>query len=180
VLKYLDDKILCQELLSFGMDRLDALAAQWAAVRPDIEGIEVMAVVARLLHVGRLLQARLAESATEHGLQVADGDVLFTLRRAGEPYRLSPGRLADALLVATGTMTGRLDRLEKRGLVRRIPNPDDRRALEVELTAEGLALVDAVIGEHVAREHEMLAPLSATEREQLVRITRKLLRHLET
>ena len=103
-----------------------------------------MAVIARLMHVSRLIQERIAAAAAEHGVQVADGDILFTLRRASQ--RLSPSRLSESLLVATGTMTGRIDRLEKLGLVRRIPHPTDRRALEVE---------------------------------QLVRITRKLLAHLE-
>jgi DNA-binding MarR family transcriptional regulator len=159
-------------------DRFDTFVAQWVQVRPDIEGFEVMAAIARLLEVARLVLDRFAETAGEHGLQIADGDVLFTLRRSGG--RLSPSKLSASLLVATGTMTGRLDRLEQHGLVRRIPNPNDRRALEVELTDDGLALADQVVGEHVAREHEMLAPLTASEREQLVRITRKLLRHLET
>src|SRR5690242_5045143 len=111
-----------------------------------------MALIARLHHVSRLLQERIAVLASEFGVNLAEGDVLFTLRRAGEPYRLSPTQLAAHQLVATGTMTGRLDRLEKRGLVRRIPHPTDRRALEVELTAEGLRMVDEVISVHVARE----------------------------
>ena len=136
-----------------------------------------MAVIARLTHVTRLIQERIANAAAEHGVQVADGDILFTLRRAGRT--LSPSKLSESLLVATGTMTGRIDRLEKLGLVRRIPHPTDRRALQVELTEHGRELVDQVIGEHLAREHEMLSVLSATEREQLVRITRKLLAHLE-
>lgn len=159
-------------------DRLDALAAQWATVRPDLEDIEAMAVVARLMHVSRLIQERIAAAAAQHGVQVADGDILFTLRRAGT--RLSPTALSASLLVATGTMTGRIDRLEKLGLVRRVPHPTDRRALEVELTEDGRELVDQVIGEHLAREHEMLSILSASEREQLVHITRKLLWHLES
>jgi DNA-binding MarR family transcriptional regulator len=137
-----------------------------------------MAVIARLMHVTRLIQERIAEAAAEHGVQVADGDILFTLRRADQ--RLSPSRLSESLLVATGTMTGRIDRLENLGLVRRIPHPTDRRALEVQLTKRGRELVDEVIGDHLAREHEMLAVLSAAEREQLVRITRKLLAHLES
>ncbi|MBE2319292.1 MarR family transcriptional regulator [Solirubrobacter sp. CPCC 204708] len=134
-----------------------------------------MAVIARLLHVGRRIEALLGESAKEHGLQVADGDVLFTLRRAG---RLSPGQLSESLLVSTGTMTGRLDRLEKRGLLRRVPHTTDRRALLIELTHQGHDLVDRVIAEHLAREHEWLSAISADEREQLARITRKLLAKL--
>ena len=159
-------------------DRIDALAGQWAAERPDLD-VETMALVARLLHVARLAGMRIDSFAAEHGLTRGEGDVLFTLRRAGPPYRLSPSRLAESLLVATGTMTNRLDRLEAHGLVRRIPNPDDRRSLDVELTTEGRARVDELVGVHVENERAMLAPLSERERDQLARVTRKLLAHLE-
>jgi DNA-binding MarR family transcriptional regulator len=159
-------------------DRLDELAGQWAAERPDLDST-VMAEVARLLHVARLIGGRLAEYAGSHGLQVGEADVLLTLRRSGEPYRLSPTALADSLLVAAGTMTNRLDKLEARGLVRRERHPSDRRALEIELTPAGRKLVDEVVGGHVDNEREMLAALSEREREQLTRITRKLIAHLE-
>ena len=76
-------------------------------------------------------------------------------------------------------MTNRLDKLESRGLVRRLPNPHDRRGLAVELTAEGKRLVDRVVPEHVANEREMLSVLSEREREQLSRLMRKLLAGLE-
>jgi DNA-binding MarR family transcriptional regulator len=158
-------------------DRLDALVAQWHAVRPDLDA-SVMAEVARVLHVARLFGERLAAKAAEHGLQVGEGDVLFTLFRAGPPHRLSPTQLAESTLVTTGTMTNRLDRLEARGLVRRLPNPDDRRGLAVELTGAGRELVDGLVGEHVENEREMLSALSEREREQLTRIMRKLLAHL--
>src|SRR5687768_15171743 len=102
-------------------DRLDALVAQWNAVRPDLD-VGVMAEVARVLHVARMIGDRLAAKAAEYDLQVGEGDVLFTLFRAGAPHRLSPTELADSTLVTTGTMTNRLDKLEARGLVRRIPN----------------------------------------------------------
>lgn len=164
-------------MASSSPDRLDQLAAQWAAERPDLDH-EVMATVGRLLTLGTLIGRRLDATAAEHGLDRGQGDVLFTLRRAGAPYRLAPSQLTASLLVTSGTMTNRLDRLEQRGLVRRRPNPEDRRGLDVELTEEGRELVDRLVGEHVAGEQDMLAPLSATERAQLVRITRKLLAHL--
>jgi DNA-binding MarR family transcriptional regulator len=81
--------------------------------------------------------------------------------------------------VATGTMTNRLDKLEARGLVRRTANPDDRRSLAVELTEAGRRMVDELVGEHVANEERMLSALSRREREQLTRLARKLLAHLE-
>jgi DNA-binding MarR family transcriptional regulator len=158
-------------------DRLDTLVAQWRSMRPDLD-VGVMAEVARLLHVARVIGERLAAKAAEYDLQIGEGDVLFTLFRAGPPHRLSPTRLAESTLVATGTMTNRLDKLEARGLVRRIPNPDDRRSLAVELTAAGRRMVDRLVGEHVANEQQMLSGLSEREREQLTRLTRKLLAHL--
>jgi DNA-binding MarR family transcriptional regulator len=139
-----------------------------------------MAEVARLLHLGRLIGDRLAATAAEHGLQVGEGDVLFTLFRAGPPHRLSPTELAESTLVTTGTMTNRLDKLEARSLVRRIPNATDRRSLAVELTDAGARLVNSAVDEHVANEEQMLSGLSAREREQLTRLTRKLLVHLES
>lgn len=159
-------------------DRIDDLAAQWARERPDVAP-DVMALVARLLRVAALIGQRIDAFASRHGLSRADGDLLFTLRRAGSPYRLSPSALSRSLLVASGTMTNRLDRLERRGLVTRVPNPEDRRGLDVQLTPEALELVDAIVGEHVANEERMLEPLSGAERAQLAAITRKLLAHLE-
>jgi DNA-binding MarR family transcriptional regulator len=129
--------------------------------------------------VARLIGGRLAAYAAEHGLQLGEADVLLTLRRSGEPYRLSPTALAESLLISTGAMTNRLDKLEARGLVSREANPDDRRALEIRLTPKGRKLVDDVVGGHVQNEQAMLAGLSDREREQLTRMLRKLLAHLE-
>ncbi len=159
-------------------DRIDDLVAQWNRERPDLEA-DVMAEIARLLLTARLIGDRLAAYAAEHDLRVGEADVLLTLRRAGEPYRLSPTRLAGSLLISTGAMTNRLDRLEARGLVRRERDPGDRRGLQVVLTSEGRALVDEVVGGHVENELQMLSVLSKEEREELTRITRKLLAHLE-
>lgn len=160
-------------------DKLDELVSQWKAERPDLEP-EVMASVGRILAVAGQIDRRLAFSASEHGLDRGQGDVLFTLRRAGDPYRLSPSELVASLLVTSGTMTNRLDRLESMGLVERIPNPEDRRGMDVQLTREGLRLIDAIVPEHLENERAMMEPLSDREREQLDRIMRKLLAHLAT
>jgi DNA-binding MarR family transcriptional regulator len=160
-------------------DHLDQLVSQWRVARPDLEDVEAMAVVARLLHVARLIGERLSAHAAEHRLSVGEADVLFTLRRAGPPHLLSPTQIASSVLVATGTMTSRLDVLESRGLLRRLPDPEDRRGLRIELTASGLQLVDAVVGEHLGRERDLLAVLNPRERQQLAQATRKLLAYLE-
>jgi DNA-binding MarR family transcriptional regulator len=158
-------------------DEVDALVGQWGAERPDLD-LETMARVARLLAVARAIDAEIATLAARAGLDVAEGDVLFTLRRAGAPYRLAPSAISAALLVSSGTLTSRLDRLERKGLVRRIAHPTDRRSTEVQLTPAALKAVDAAVTEHVANEQRMLSALSAGEQAQLDRLTRKLLAHL--
>jgi DNA-binding MarR family transcriptional regulator len=155
-------------------DKLDELIDQWRVERPDLEP-EVMATVGRVLTVAALIDRRLGAAAAEHGLDRGQGDVLFSLRRSGKPYRLSPSELVASMLVTSGTMTNRLDRLEAKGLIERRPNPEDRRGMDVQLTAKGLRLVDGLITEHVANEEEMLSSLGARDRDQLDRILRKLL-----
>lgn len=158
-------------------DRADAVVAQWAKARPDLDA-RVMAEVGRVLHAGRLLEGAIAATAAEKGLSVPEGDILFTLRRSGEP-RLSPSQLSQWLFVTSGTMTGRLDRLEKRGLIRRVPNPEDRRGMDVELTPEGRSLADELATTHVENEERLMSGLTPDERRALEKIMRKLLAHLQ-
>jgi DNA-binding MarR family transcriptional regulator len=155
-------------------DQIDALVGQWTAQHPDLD-VTTMARVARLMEAARAVETRIAEHAATIGVDLAEGDVLFTLRRAGAPYRLSPSALSASLLVSSGTLTSRLDRLERKGLIRRVPHPTDRRSTEVELTPPTVALLDAAIHRHVADEREMLAALSDREQQQLDRLLRKLL-----
>jgi DNA-binding MarR family transcriptional regulator len=159
------------------LDEVGRLVKQWAAERPDLD-LRTMATVARLLNVAHRIQRQLAAFAAEYGLSIPEADVLFTLRRAGPPYRLAPSAIAEALLVPSGTMTNRLDRLERQGLIERLPHPTDRRSMEVQLTARGRELVDEAVTGHVANEQRMLAPLSEQERATLDRLTATLLEHL--
>jgi DNA-binding MarR family transcriptional regulator len=155
-------------------DHVGTLVEQWRTVRPDLD-IDTMATVARLIDVARLINARIEAGAEKAGISIAEGDLLFTLRRGGAPERrMLPSQLSAALLVSSGTMTSRLDRLERLGLIRRVPNPEDRRSVEIELTSDGVRLVDAAVTAHVAAEQEMLEPLSDRERAQLDRLTTKL------
>ena len=107
-------------------DQVEQLVDQWAVARPDLDA-SVMGVVARVIRVATLMGRRIDEFAAEHGVSRSEGDVLYTLRRAGPPFRLTPSRLAASLLVTTGTMTARLDRLQARGYIRRIPR--DRKSV---------------------------------------------------
>ncbi|WP_228542349.1 MarR family winged helix-turn-helix transcriptional regulator [Nocardia sp. XZ_19_369] len=159
-------------------DPVDAIVAQWRRERPDLE-LEAMAIVGRL---GRLLvvaQRVIEEVFTAHGLQRGEFDVLAALRRSGEPFELNPSVLADTLMLSRAGMTGRLDRLESAGLVRRIADPADRRAVRVALTDDGRKLVDKVVTAHTENETRMLSVLSAHDRHELDRIARALLGSLE-
>jgi len=156
-------------------DRAGEAAAQWARERPDLDALP-MVVIGRLLEAAQLIQRDgLAPFLAVHGLQHGEFDVLMTLRRAGTPHRLTPTALYEAAMISSGGMTGRLDRLEKAGLVARHANPADRRGLLVGLTEQGLALIDGILGPHIANEDALLAGLEQAERQALDRLLAKLL-----
>ena len=157
---------------------MDLRVAQWAAERPDLDAA-AMASIARLGRLARRMGAAVDKVFARHGLGRGEFDVLAALRRSGPPYRLPPGRLAAELLTSSATMTNRLGRLERSGLVRRRAHPSDRRSVEVQLTDDGFARLDETLSEHLANEQRLLAPLSARERAQLDALVRKLLGPLE-
>jgi DNA-binding MarR family transcriptional regulator len=105
--------------------------------------------------------------------------VLATLRRSGPPYRLSPGDLLAATMVTSGTMTNRLDQLEKAGLIERSHNPEDRRGVIIALTPKGFSVVDATVTAHVANQHRLLEGLDDGERGALDGLLRKFLAEFE-
>jgi DNA-binding MarR family transcriptional regulator len=157
-------------------DRIDVLVSQWADVHPDLD-LETMALVQRLDTAAAMMRGRIADLAGAYGLSVEEGDILFTIRRAGSPG-LSPTALTDSLMVSSGTMTNRLDHLERKGLIERVPNPEDRRAVQIELTRKAVKLVDKAVPVHVENEAQMLSVLSDPERRRLDATLRKLVAHL--
>lgn len=126
-----------------------------------------MNVVGRISRLAQLLQAELEPVFAAHGVNGGEFDVLAALRRAGRPYRLTPTELGKALMVTSGGMTKRLTALERRGLIRREPDPNDRRSTAVSLTREGKRLVEMILPEHVANEQDLLSGLSEKERAEL-------------
>lgn len=94
-------------------------------------------------------------------------DVLATLRRAGHPYSLAPTALYSSLMVTSGTMTHRLQRLEKVGLVERVKHNEDLRSMLVQLTEAGLTLINQAVEAHIANEQAILDLLPAESRKQL-------------
>lgn len=155
-------------------DPVDAIIDQWAVVRPDLD-TAAMEVFGRIYRLARAMGDRTEKAYARFGIGRGEFDVLATLRRAGEPYTLSPRQLSSTLMLTTGGMTGRLDKLERAGLVRRSPDPHDRRGLQVTLTEEGLSRVDEAVGVGVDAQTEALAALDAEKVGQLADLLRELL-----
>jgi DNA-binding MarR family transcriptional regulator len=159
------------------MDAVDELVAQWERERPDLD-LWPVGIVGRLSRLSRLVERALKDFFAEHALEPWEFDVLATLRRAGEPYELTPGALLKAAMVTSGAMTNRIDRMESKGLVDRIPDPNDRRSVRIRLTENGHVTVDRLIELHVANEARLLSALTPTQREQLTSTLRRLLESL--
>ncbi|MBB1255584.1 MarR family transcriptional regulator [Streptomyces sp. OF3] len=155
-------------------DHVDRVLEQWARERPDLDA-SPMAVIGRMGRLARIVEAELNHTFARHGLDRSSFDVLATLRRSGPPYRLTPGALTRSSMVTSGAVSQRLDRLQARGLITRTPNATDRRSMDVALTDEGHALIERALPDHLDTEHRLLAPLTDTQRENLVDALRTLL-----
>jgi DNA-binding MarR family transcriptional regulator len=158
-------------------DHVDRLLDQWAAVRPDLDASPV-AVVGRLFRASRFLEAELSTAFSEFGLNRGEFDVLASLFRAGPPHRLTPTALSEALLLSNGAMTNRVDRLERADLVARRPDPADRRGVLVEVTTEGMVVVERAVVAALEKEAELLAGLTPAQRATLASLLKRLLRSI--
>jgi DNA-binding MarR family transcriptional regulator len=155
-------------------DEVDRLVAAWREERPDLD-TEPLHVLSRVSRLARHLDRARRAVFVAHGMESWEFDVLTALRRAGPPYELSPGRLLRATLVTSGTMTNRIDRLESAGLVRRGPDPQDKRGVLVRLTEAGRTRVDAAMDDLVERERDLLVSLTPDDRRNLAGLLRSLL-----
>ena len=123
---------------------VQTIIAQWRRERPDLD-FEPMTLFAALARAYLLTTTHIDRLVAAHGLARGMFDVLATLRRAGAPYRLTPKELSASLLLSGAGMTSRLDRLEVLELVARLPEPSDRRSLQIQLTTKGRDLVDDIL-----------------------------------
>jgi DNA-binding MarR family transcriptional regulator len=155
-------------------DEVDDLVAAWRAQRPDLD-VEPLQVLSRISRLARYLDIARRAAFADHGLESWEFDVLSALRRQGPPFQLTPGALLRATLVTSGTMTNRIDRLAAADLVRREPDPTDKRGVLVTLTDRGLARVDAALADLLGRERALLAGLDSGERRHLADLMRILL-----
>jgi DNA-binding MarR family transcriptional regulator len=154
-------------------EHVDRALAQWKRELPDVDtrGSDVLNRLRRIT-----LESRPAIEANfrHHGLDTGEFDVLASLRRSGPPYALRPTELYVTLMISSGGMTARLDRLEGLGFIRRRRADDDRRSIIVELTPAGKKKIEAAFRDDMEIENRMLADFSEKDRTDLIRLLRKL------
>ena len=160
-------------------DFTDRLLTRWASARPDI-GVDLLQVTARLARIGPLLARRQEAVFDRFGLSRGEVGMLSALRTSGPPHRLSPTRLGQGLMLSSAGVTSRLDRLERRGFVVRLPDPDDRRGVIVELTDAGLEIVDAAVAANSVSDRQLMEGLDPEEIETLEGLLRMVLAGLES
>ena len=160
-------------------DDVDEIVAAWRRERPDLDP-EPLHVFSRLSRLARRLDLDRATAFGDHGIDGWEFDVLSALRRAGDPYELSPGRLGQETLVTSGTMTNRIDRLAAKGWVERAPSPTDRRGVIVRLTDAGRSAVDGAMADLLDRERDQLSELGTAEITELTALLRRLLAPFES
>jgi DNA-binding MarR family transcriptional regulator len=155
-------------------DEVDRLVREWRVQRPDLD-VRPLEVLSRIWRLARHLDRARAAAFAGPGLEPWEFDVLSALRREGPPHQLSPGRLLQDTMVTSGTMTNRIDRLEAAGLVRRRPDPQDKRGVLVSLTSEGRERADAALDALLNREQALLTGLDGEQRQSLANLLRILL-----
>jgi DNA-binding MarR family transcriptional regulator len=159
-------------------DHVDDLTEQWAEERPELD-TSALRLSARVVRLERYLSRRVQSDLELVGLNEGEVNVLAALRRAGPPYELTPTELYHGLLVSSGAMTNRIDRLEDAGLARRIPDEADRRRTRVALTELGRETIDEAMDAHLRGLEDLLGFLSTADRDALEDLLRKVLGHLE-
>ena len=155
-------------------DDVDEIVAAWQRERPDLDTSPLL-VLSRVTRLAEVMAARRKRIFAEHLLRPYEFDVLAALRRAGDPYELTPGQLIEQTHVTSGTMTNRLDVLVERQLVRRRPDSEDGRVTQVQLTPAGRGRVDSALTELLAVEARLLADLGASERDVMARALQAIL-----
>jgi DNA-binding MarR family transcriptional regulator len=159
-------------------DAVDRIVEQWRRERPDLDP-SAKEVTGRVIRLSGIFQKAFGEAYRGLGIDESDYGILAPLRRAGAPYELTPTELARSRMLTSGGATAAIDRLERKGLVSRKPNPADRRGSLVGLTEEGVRIMDEAMTRHAEAEQALLASLGEKDRERLAALLRKVLLALE-
>jgi DNA-binding MarR family transcriptional regulator len=156
------------------MDEVQKRIQQWSESMPSLN-TKPMAIISRLQQATKQINDELCMSSSKQKLTDASFEVLATLLRAGPPHSLSPGELLDQMPITSGTMTTRIDKLEKKGFVKRKTKKDDKRSVNVALTKKGLNLIEKVILEHVKTQEKIVSVFDEAEQQLFISLLRKYL-----
>lgn len=160
--------------VSSSFDLVGRGMAQWRHERPDID-CSGKAVVGRVLALQDVILRATNDTLQRHGLRYPAYAVLATLRAAGAPFRMSPSRLKETLLLTSGGTSNLLARLENIGWIRRLADPRDGRGVIVELTTAGRALADRAMQDHAKMERALVSMFTAEEQAQLAAMLSRML-----
>lgn len=159
-------------------DSVDVSLDVWSRELPDLDlGIE--GIVERIDKLKHYVDRAMQETLEAYDLSHGEWKLLANLRWAGPPYRGKPGKLAKRLGLSSGAMTNRLDNMERRGVIRRIDDPDDRRGVIVELTDGGKELWDTTVAAQAEKESLVDSVLGEREKRQLNDLLRRLMHAFE-
>ncbi len=155
-------------------DAIDRLIRRWGEIYPDLDA-SALHLVGRVLVLAELLDRGVHQALAREKLTLGQFDILATLRREDATGGLSPGQLLKSVMLSSGGMTSRLDRLENAGLIVRTADPQDRRGVVVHLTPRGRATIDRATAVRFAQARESLPALSSVEQDMLAGLLRRWL-----
>jgi len=155
-------------------DALDRLIAAWRDARPDLDP-SPLEVVGRVIVLAQHLERSVEAALEKHRLSLGQFDILATLRRHGKKGGLSPSQLLESVMLSSGGMTARLDKLAEAGLAYRKADPDDRRVVVVELTAKGRRVIVAATATRFEEAANSLPRLEPDELAALAGLLRRWL-----
>jgi DNA-binding MarR family transcriptional regulator len=155
-------------------DVIDDKLEVWARELPDLD-LLTEGIVERIQTIDRYLDRTMNETLSRFDVSYGEWKLLGALRYSGEPYRVSPGKLSRWMGLSSGAMTNRLDRLERAGFIRRLPDPVDRRALQIELTEGGWKLWQDSVEVQAEKETRIASALDDREKAQLNDLLRRVL-----
>jgi DNA-binding MarR family transcriptional regulator len=154
-------------------DHIDRFLDSIREELPDLD-LTVEGIVDRINGLSRRIKRMMDETLTERALTWGEWKVLGLLRRS-PGHRRSPGYLAVHAELSSGAMTNRLDNLERRGLIRRLPDPNDRRGIQVELTKAGSKAYEESTAAQAAKEALIASALTDREKDELNNLLRRLM-----
>lgn len=160
-------------------DGVDNVVAQWAKEKPQLDTLP-MAIFGRMMRLFKHIEAEISTCHKQFGLTMGEFDVLATIRRSGQPYSLTPSDLLSSMMLTSGAMTNRVDKLETKGLIVRTHCTHDRRSVKVALSSEGLVLINSAIEAHVAVQQQLTKGLSAEDKALLNTLFKQWLLQFES